>query len=264
MTSDFKYDQWVGEQYDQWASEQVATDPTTGNRDRRGVRSSPNGDGIVIDLRSGHPRLFAERHSRWQLACKRAIDVVGASLAIALLSPILILTALLVAATSRGPVIFRQMRVGQHGQEFSFMKFRSMYVDAESRKRELLDLNDHESGPIFKIRDDPRITPLGRIIRKYSIDELPQLFHVLSGKMSLVGPRPPLPDEVQLYGPRELTRLIVKPGITCIWQVSGRSEVGFEDWMEMDIEYIRNWSLGLDLKLMVRTIWVVLSARGAY
>lgn len=254
MTRDIEYDRWLDDPVDTVAENQLQ---------QAGLGEAAT-DGIVIDLRSGDPRLLVEGHRTWQLVCKRGIDVVGASLAIALLSPLLLLTALLVATTSRGPVIYRQVRVGQHGEEFSFMKFRSMWVDAESHKDDLLSLNDHDSGPIFKIKDDPRITPLGRVIRKLSIDELPQLFHVLSGKMSLVGPRPPLPEEVVVYGPHELTRLIVKPGITCIWQVSGRSEVGFDDWVAMDIDYIRNWSLWLDFKILARTIWVVLSTRGAY
>jgi exopolysaccharide biosynthesis polyprenyl glycosylphosphotransferase len=224
----------------------------------------PTANGFVVDLRTGQPLVYPQARSATQLACKRVMDVVGASLALVLFSPIFILTGLLVAITSRGPVFFRQVRVGEQGTEFVVLKFRSMYADAETKRVDLLAFNEHESGPIFKIRDDPRITPVGRVIRKSSIDELPQLFHVLSGKMSLVGPRPPLPEEVDTYGPRELTRLMVRPGLTCIWQVSGRSEIPFDTWMEMDIQYIQNWSLWLDVKLLAKTVWVVITCRGAY
>lgn len=226
--------------------------------------SSARANGLVIDLTTRQPLVLPKSRSAWEQACKRVIDVLGASLALILLSPVFAITALSIALTSPGPVLFRQVRVGRDGEEFSMLKFRSMYAGAEQVKEELGGLNEHESGPVFKIRNDPRITSVGRFIRRFSIDELPQLVHVLSGEMSLVGPRPPIPEEVDEYGPRELTRLTVKPGLTCIWQVSGRSEVDFETWMEMDIEYIDNWSLALDFKLLLRTIYAVVSGRGAY
>jgi lipopolysaccharide/colanic/teichoic acid biosynthesis glycosyltransferase len=143
------------------------------------------------------------------------------------------------------------------------LKFRSMVQDAEAQRDALQSLNDHVSGPIFKIRDDPRITPVGRVMRLLSIDELPQLLNVLGGSMSLVGPRPPLPVEVQTYDDWEAQRLLAKPGITCIWQVSGRSELDFESWVRLDLEYMETWSLWLDLRLLARTIPAVVSRRGA-
>jgi lipopolysaccharide/colanic/teichoic acid biosynthesis glycosyltransferase len=218
---------------------------------------------LVVDLRATEPEFLYLQRS-WQLRLKRVIDIIGALFALLILSPLLGLTALAVACTSPGPVFFRQVRVGQFGKTFSFLKFRSMYVDAEERKADFEALNQHSSGPIFKIRDDPRMTPVGRIIRKLSIDELPQLFHVLSGKMSLVGPRPPLPAEVAKYRPHEHARLLAKPGLTCIWQVSGRSDLDFDTWVAMDISYLRDWNLWLDLKLLAKTIPAVLSGKGAY
>jgi lipopolysaccharide/colanic/teichoic acid biosynthesis glycosyltransferase len=159
-------------------------------------------------------------------------------------------------------VFFVQNRVGMNQRQFKLYKFRSMVADAEERKSELLHLNERD-GPAFKIDNDPRITPIGRFIRKTSIDELPQLFNVLSGEMSLVGPRPPLPDEVQKYEWLFRKRLSVKPGITCIWQISGRNNVSFERWMQMDHEYIENWSIWLDLRILLKTIPAVLFSRGA-
>lgn len=219
---------------------------------------------LVVDLRSRQPIVVPNEGIAWQLRFKRVVDVVGALLALVVLSPVIFVTALLIALTSRGPVFFRQERVGRFGEEFRFLKFRSMYLDAEARKVELTALNQHVSGPIFKIKGDPRITPVGKVIRKLSIDELPQLLHVLSGKMSLVGPRPPLPSEVESYGSHEWKRLMVKPGITCIWQVNGRSDLDFATWVDMDIEYIENWNLWLDLTLLLKTIPAVLTGRGAY
>lgn len=229
---------------------------------------------VLVDLTSGEPRVslsaiesFVNRYAiapRWQRICKRAVDIIGASLALILLSPVMIVTAMALSITSRGPILFIQKRVGYNGETFRFLKFRSMCHDAEALRSEFLDQNHHRHGPIFKIEDDPRMTRIGRLMRRLSIDELPQLFHVLQGKMSLVGPRPPLPNEVETYSPRELLRLTVTPGITCIWQVSGRSELDFDTWVDMDLEYIENWSLWLDLELLARTIPAVLSRRGAY
>jgi lipopolysaccharide/colanic/teichoic acid biosynthesis glycosyltransferase len=201
--------------------------------------------------------------ARWQLAVKRAIDVIGASLALLLLSPVLIAAAIAVKLSSSGPVFYVSDRVGKDGHTFPFAKFRSMRSDAEYEKPQLVELNE-ASGPVFKVRDDPRITKAGRVLRKLSIDELPQLFHVMSGKMSLVGPRPPLPEEVVTYSELEWQRLLVKPGITCIWQVSGRSDLDFDTWVQMDIQYIEEWTVFGDLRLLLRTIPAVVTGRGAY
>jgi lipopolysaccharide/colanic/teichoic acid biosynthesis glycosyltransferase len=203
--------------------------------------------------------------SRWQLATKRAMDIVGGALLILLLSPVLISVALAVKLTSRGPVFYVQRRVGRLGEPFRMLKFRSMQRDAESHKLEHTERNIHNGdGPIFKIPDDPRRTAVGRVIRRYSIDELPQLFNVLWGQMSLVGPRPHLPEEFVHYGPKDRGRLLVKPGLTCIWQVSGRSDLDFGTWVDMDLEYIRTWTLRKDVVLLVKTVPAVLSGRGAY
>jgi exopolysaccharide biosynthesis polyprenyl glycosylphosphotransferase len=199
----------------------------------------------------------------WNMAGKRTLDIVASALAIVVLSPVLLTVALLVKLTSRGPVLYVQQRVGRGGEPFRMVKFRSMYRDAHDRRDEHVHQNIHE-GPIFKIREDPRVTPIGRVIRRLSIDELPQFFHVLKGDMSLVGPRPPLPEEFLDYTERERRRLLVKPGLTCIWQVSGRSDVDFETWVDMDLEYIETWSLWLDLKLLAKTLPAVLTGRGAY
>lgn len=230
--------------------------------------------GLVIDLRSGEPIIQLDGFTpvsgglleapRWAQTAKRAVDILGAVVALIVLSPVLLLTSLAVVATSRGPVFFAQERVGVNGESFKMLKFRSMYRDAEARREQLASMNVHATGPIFKIPNDPRITPVGRLIRRLSIDELPQLFNVLGGSMTLVGPRPPLPAEVRTYNQWQAQRLLVRPGITCIWQVSGRSQIDFDTWVEMDLEYIESWSLGLDLVLMARTIPAVLSMRGAY
>jgi exopolysaccharide biosynthesis polyprenyl glycosylphosphotransferase len=199
----------------------------------------------------------------WQLAVKRALDIVLSTLAIVVLTPLLLAVALLVIVTSPGPVFYVQERVGRGGKPFRMVKFRSMYRNAHDRREEHVEQNMHQ-GPIFKIRDDPRITPVGRAIRRLSIDELPQFFNVLMGHMSLVGPRPALPEEFLDYTERERQRLLVKPGVTCIWQVSGRSDIDFQTWVDMDLDYIETWSLLLDLKLLVRTVPAVLTGRGAY
>jgi lipopolysaccharide/colanic/teichoic acid biosynthesis glycosyltransferase len=194
---------------------------------------------------------------------KRAIDLVGSLVLIVVLSPILLATTIAIRVSSRGPVLFLQVRVGRGGRNFRMLKFRSMRQQAHDDRDEVIHLNE-VSGPVFKIREDPRLTRVGRLIRKLSIDELPQLANVVAGHMSLVGPRPPLPDEYEAYSPRERRRLSVRPGLTCIWQVSGRSDVDFERWVAMDLQYIDTWTLWLDLKLMLLTIPAVLSGRGAY
>lgn len=197
------------------------------------------------------------------LWAKRTLDILGSLAALALASPVMIATALAVKLDSPGPVFFWQYRLGKDGRPFRFYKFRSMTVGAPDIRDALLEANE-ASGPVFKIRRDPRITRVGRIIRRYSIDELPQLFHVLMGTMTLVGPRPPIPAEVEQYEAWQTERLAVKPGLTCIWQVSGRSDIGFEDWVRLDIQYVRTRNFWLDLKLLALTIPAVVTARGAY
>jgi exopolysaccharide biosynthesis polyprenyl glycosylphosphotransferase len=202
-------------------------------------------------------------HSANDIIIKRVIDIVISVCGLVLLSPVMLIAALLIKFESRGPVLFRQVRCGLNGRRFNLLKFRSMVYDAERQKSALLELNEM-SGPVFKIRNDPRVTKIGGLLRKTSLDELPQLWNVLRGDMSLVGPRPPLPSEVRHYERWQRRRLSMKPGITCLWQVKGRSAVGFEEWMKMDMEYIDNWSLGLDLKILARTIPAVLFTRGAH
>ena len=201
---------------------------------------------------------------RFSLAFKRLTDIVLAVLALVLGSPVFLLTALLVKLTSPGPIIFSQIRVGRFGRHFKFYKFRSMYIDAEARKAELMKHNESSDGVIFKMKRDPRITPVGRFIRKFSIDELPQLFNVLLGDMSLVGPRPPLPSEVRTYSLEERKRLNITPGITCIWQVSGRSELPFSKQIALDKEYIASRSAWKDFLILLKTIPAILTGKGAW
>ena len=198
----------------------------------------------------------------WHRLAKRAIDVIGATIGIILTAPLMLLIALAIRLTSAGPVLFRQERVGLNGRRFSLYKFRTMIVDAEQQRDALLALNEMD-GPVFKISRDPRVTPVGAFLRRSSLDELPQLFNVLWGQMSLVGPRPPIPSEVRQYQAWQRRRLSMKPGITCLWQVNGRNKISFQQWMAMDLEYIDKWSLGLDLKIMMRTIPAVLKGEGA-
>jgi lipopolysaccharide/colanic/teichoic acid biosynthesis glycosyltransferase len=201
--------------------------------------------------------------SRIQLAAKRAMDLVLGLLASLLLLPILLVTALLVVVTSRGSAFYVQERIGRGGRSFRMYKFRSMYRNAHQIKERYRAMND-ANGPVFKCRRDPRMTPVGRLIRKLSLDELPQLINVMRGEMSLVGPRPPLPDEFRAYGPRELERMRVIPGMTGVWQVSGRSDLDFDTWVDLDIRYIDTWSLWQDVKLLAQTVPAVITARGAY
>ena len=201
---------------------------------------------------------------RGSLAFKRLMDIILSVLCIIAAMPIYILTALIIKMTSHGPIIFSQVRVGQYGRHFKFYKFRSMYIDAEARKAELLKLNESKDGVIFKMKHDPRITPIGRFIRKFSIDELPQLFNVLLGDMSLVGPRPPVPQEVANYSIEERKRLNITPGITCIWQVSGRSELPFQKQMSLDKEYIASRSAWKDFLILLKTIPAILTGKGAW
>lgn len=195
---------------------------------------------------------------------KRIFDVTIAGLGLLVLSPFLILIAFLVKLDSPGPALFKQKRVGLNGREFYMYKFRSMVIDAEEKLESLKSLNEVKDGITFKIANDPRMTRLGRILRKTSLDEFPQLFNVLSGEMSLVGPRPPLPSEVALYSPDQKQRLSVVPGCTGLWQISGRSTTTFQRMIELDLDYIQNWSLYGDLLIVLKTIQVVFKMEGSY
>lgn len=197
-------------------------------------------------------------------SCKRAIDVVLAILGLVLTSPAFLLAALFVKLTSPGPVFFVQTRVGRGGKTFRCYKFRSMITGAESLQKHLAEQSQHEDPRTFKMRRDPRVTKVGEILRKTSVDELPQLVNVLKGDMSIVGPRPPLPQEVAKYSRQDLRRLEVVPGLTCIWQVHGRGDVPFPEQVKMDISYVEQQSLLLDLKLILLTIPAVILGRGAY
>ena len=212
--------------------------------------------GLSLVVYDDHPR------RPWDELCKRVLDVILSCIGLLGLSPVFLLVAVAIKMTSKGPAIFAQERIGLNGRAFEIYKFRSMVVNAEELKEHLAHLNEM-SGPVFKITNDPRVTAVGRFIRKTSIDELPQLINVFKGDMSLVGPRPPLSSEVNLYNLKHRKRLAVRPGITCIWQISGRNEVNFEEWMKMDAEYVDRWSLWLDLGILARTVPVVLGRRGA-
>jgi len=210
------------------------------------------------------------RHFFWTFAVhvgtslKRLMDIIVSGTALIAISPMLMIVAALIKLESPGPLVFSQIRVGQYGQFFTMYKFRSMRTDAEDVKKKLMEQNEMEGGVLFKMKDDPRITRTGRFIRKYSIDELPQLWNVLNGSMSLVGPRPPVPSEVDQYSIQDRRRLDVKPGITCIWQVSGRSEIAFAEQVELDVDYIESHGFITDLKILFKTIPAVLFGKGAY
>jgi exopolysaccharide biosynthesis polyprenyl glycosylphosphotransferase len=212
------------------------------------------------DARLGLSMNSPSNHSL-ALLVKRALDVVGAALGLTALLPVFVVCALAVKLSSKGPVFFRQTRVGRNGETFACLKFRTMQ-DGAHAKQEQLRAASTQDGPAFKIPHDPRITPVGRVLRKFSLDELPQLLNVLLGDMSLVGPRPPIPTEVEKYTWWQRRRISVKPGLTCVWQVWGRNRVSFKRWVEMDLYYIDNWSLWLDLKLIAHTVRVVLRGTG--
>lgn len=220
---------------------------------------------VEIAAVGGIPLMSVQRTplEGWGRIAKRSADLAGSLLALPFLILVSLPIALLIKLDSRGPVIFRQTRVGKHGREFTSYKFRTMVADAETRLAGLKSRNE-ASGPVFKIKDDPRVTRIGRFLRRTSLDELPQFLNVLRGEMSLVGPRPPLPGEVAQYDRLQRRRLTIKPGITGPWQVSGRSDVSFEEWVRLDLYYIQNWSLLLDLTILLKTIVVVLTRRGAY
>ena len=224
-----------------------------------------------LDRRSWLQRLrFYVKRASWiavvkgSYFVKRLLDIVVSATALILLAPVFLLIAAAVRLESPGPVLFKQTRVGRWGQLFTMWKFRSMYADAEARKAALMARNEMAGGVTFKMKDDPRITRVGRIIRKTSLDELPQLWNVLIGDMSLVGPRPPVPGEVDQYSLMDRRRLEVIPGITCIWQVSGRSEIPFDQQVELDVRYIESQSLLTDLRLLIKTVPALLFGSGAY
>lgn len=206
--------------------------------------------------------LYTSPRMDLQLMTKRLLDIVLSFSLLILFSPMFAVLSLLIKATSPGPVFFTQRRVGYNGRLFTCLKFRTMVANAEAMKGNLLHLNEMD-GPVFKIKNDPRVTRVGQFLRKSSLDELPQLINVLRGDMSIVGPRPPTPDEVEQYAIKDRRRLSMRPGITCLWQVSGRNHINFEKWMELDRQYIDRWSLWLDFKILARTIPAVLRAQGA-
>ena len=201
-------------------------------------------------------------HNSYALGVKKILDIVGSLLAVIFLSPLLMTIAILIKVTSPGPVIYQQPRVGLRGRQFQLYKFRTMVVNADELKKELEDLNEAD-GPAFKIADDPRVTKVGRFLRKTGLDELPQLFNILKGEMSLIGPRPPLPEETAQYERWQLRRLSVKPGLSCFWQVKpDRNSIKFEKWMELDLAYIDNWSLRLDFVILFKTIKTIFHKTG--
>jgi len=237
----------------------------------QGVKASVAAD--LFDLKIAHARQtdlngfplmsFETTFGReWQLFTKRAIDLTVTTAGLIALSPFLLIIAGLIKFTSPGFVFFRQKRMGVNNRSFTLYKFRTMFADAEEKLAELEHLNEMD-GPVFKIKNDPRITPFGRILRKTSIDELPQLFNVFMGHMSLVGPRPPIPGEVGKYEHWQRRRLSLRPGITCLWQANGRNKIGFNRWVELDLKYIDNWSLWRDFKILMKTVPVVLFGIGA-
>lgn len=206
-----------------------------------------------------------KRLNRWYLyhAVKRGLDIVGATLGLVCLFPLLATIALLIKLQDGGPVLFGQRRVGKNGDPFWFYKFRSMVPDAEAKKAKLMDRNEHADPRTFKMKQDPRITPLGRVLRRLSLDELPQLYNVLIGDMSLVGPRPATTREFRLYTNSDKARVVVQPGLTCIWQVSGRGKLDFSEQLKLDLDYIEKRSLWLDVRLIILTIPAVLTGDGA-
>lgn len=205
---------------------------------------------------------FSSKRAQGYLIAKRITDLLLSIIALIILSPMLLIVAIAIKIDSKGPIIFKQDRVGKDGRIFGMYKLRSMVINAEELKSKLEDQNEM-SGPMFKIKDDPRITRIGKFIRKTSIDELPQLVNVIKGEMSLVGPRPSLPREVEQFKPWMKERLLVKPGITCFWQVSGRNNIPFEEWMRLDVKYVREMNYWLDIKLIFKTFFVLFGDKNA-
>jgi lipopolysaccharide/colanic/teichoic acid biosynthesis glycosyltransferase len=226
------------------------------------------GGGLAL-ARRRHLFLIAMRRLGWRLRVdtapllKRALDLVGAGVLILALTPLLGLVALAILLEDGRPLLFRQMRVGKDGRLFPMYKFRSMIRNAEALKAGLMAMNEMPGGVLFKIRNDPRVTRVGRVCRRYSIDELPQLFNVMRGEMSLVGPRPPVPSEVALYDPAQRRRLVAKPGITCLWQVGGRNNIDFVGQVRLDVEYIERQTFMMDVLILLRTLPAVISGKGA-
>ena len=214
--------------------------------------------------RSGFKMIVWKSSIWFAYALKRFLDIVLSIAALVVLAPLFLVIAVIIKLTSPGPVFFVQARVGRYGKTFTFYKFRSMYEDAEARKAALMSRNESADGVIFKMADDPRITPVGKFLRRTSMDELPQFLNVLFGDMSLVGPRPPVPSEVRQYSLEALKRLNVRPGLTCLWQVSGRSDIPFREQVRLDKEYISSRSFVRDLVILFRTIPAILSGKGAY
>ena len=212
---------------------------------------------------NGQPAMVyrSEPESHLPLLVKAVMDKIGAMFGVLMSAPVMLFAALAIKLDSRGPVFFKQTRLGLNGKPFKMLKFRTMCSDAEVKKRSLLEKNEM-SGPVFKIKEDPRVTKVGRYLRKFSVDELPQFFNVLFGQMSLVGPRPPLPAEVARFEPWQHRKLSVRPGLTCLWQVNGRNSIDFEEWMLLDLHYIDNWSLWMDAKILAKTIPTVLKGSG--
>ena len=215
-------------------------------------------DGSQLEFENESTRGFS-----FYEAIKRLIDIICSFVGILVLSPLFIIIAIIIKFTSKGPVFFSQKRVGRNGKEFDMYKFRSMVVNAEELKEKLAAQNEM-SGPMFKMKDDPRVTKVGKFIRKTSLDELPQLWNVLKGDMSLVGPRPSLPKEVAQFEDWMHRRLEVKPGLTCYWQVSGRNNIDFEDWMKLDIRYVEEKNLWIDIKLICKTVFVLFGDKNAH
>ena len=223
------------------------------------IRSGALNLRTALDIWTNNSRLWLGQ------AARRITDVVGASVGLALLAPVLLLSAIAIKLTSRGPIFYWQQRVGQAGRVFRMPKFRSMRVNADSLKTQLAAANASAmSGVRFKLKRDPRVTAVGRLLRRFSIDEMPQLWSVVRGDMTLIGPRPPVPREVALYEGRALRRLEVKPGLTCLWQIGGRSDLSFDQQVELDIEYIDRGTLLGDIAILIKTVPAVLSGRGAY
>ena len=199
----------------------------------------------------------------WQLLIKRGVDIIVSGLSLLLFAPFLFIISILIKLTSAGPILYKQQRLGLSGRKFELYKFRTMYQGAQEILSKVKDVREKDT-PDFRKRKIQLITPVGRFLRKFSLDELPQLFNVFTGQMSLIGPRPTVMDEVSLYDSWQRRRFSMKPGITCLWQIRGRNKIGFEEWMKLDLEYLDNWSLWLDFKILIKTIPVVLLGVGSY
>ncbi|MEO0509153.1 MAG: sugar transferase [Verrucomicrobiota bacterium] len=248
----------------------VSEKETIGSRASENLEDSFWGNEILSGRIEQWERKARLRSLRWAfvirmaLLLKRLLDIVGSIFAIIVSAPITIFTCLAIKLNDGGPVLFKQLRVGESGRLFKIWKFRSMVLNADQIKDEILEQNQHADGVTFKMKDDPRITKPGKWIRKLSIDEFPQFINVLKGDMSLVGPRPPVPREVALYGARHLRRLRAKPGITCLWQIGGRADIDFEGQVRLDLQYIHSQSVRQDIIILLKTIPAVLLGKGAY